>query len=174
MTEEMREVTEEQYANLPPLTKSTAEIKTELGEHRERDYKLQTRWILGLAVANGGALTALSAKILDAIATKPTPEARAAFALAYPSLWFFVIGFTAVGCIAVSELLSNHTMIRKAHRSLRFRAHNPGAVTIDEIPPITIKAWAFEAISALSFIGGLTYPLTVLAIRYWREGGFTW
>lgn len=171
---DIRKLTDDEVRATPARLKSVDEIKAEFVSAREYDQRLQGRWLIGLAVANGGALTALSAKLLDVLGQPDTMEARAAVALALPSLWLFIVGFVAVGLAALAELLRNQQAVREAHRSLRIRAHYPESVTHDGLGDNPILSWAVELTSAGCFVAGLIYPVAVLGVRYFQVGGVAW
>lgn len=171
---EYEKVPEETYKSLPPRKKTVEQIEREYRQAIERDHQLQSKWLLGLAIANGGALTALSAKTLDVIGKPVDATAKAAVALAVPCLWLFVVGFIAVGAALLQELIRNQNGAYFAHRTLTLHAARQDITTLDTFGRPTWKAWLPELLSAACFVGGLMYPLLVLGLRYFRNGEFSW
>jgi hypothetical protein len=162
------------YENLAPREKPLSQVEAEYGEGRTRDRQLQARWTLGLAVANGGALTALSAKALEVLSKPADGVAKAVVALIVPSMWLFVVGFLASGAIAALEIRKNQKEVKLAHRSLKAHAARSDIITLDVIESPGWKGWALEAFSAFCFLAGVVYPLLVLGLRYLQKGEFFW
>lgn len=170
----MTTLTDDQLANLKPILKSVEELRSDLAYLIERDARLQARWILGLTISNGAALTALGARVIDLLSQPSTEQAKDALAIAIPSLWMFLGGILLAGTAALMELVSNQKIMWRLHQSIRFRLTHPEAITKNELSPISWRAWMVEILSGLSFAGGLAYPLLVLAFRYFAADGVTW
>jgi hypothetical protein len=167
-------IDKELLANLPGRTKSLDDLVKEFDTFAENDRRLQSRWIIGLVVANGGAMTALAGKTLDLLGTSGTDESRAAVALSIPSLWFFAAGLALAGVAGLLELLRNQKAMQSVHRSIRIRQNIHGSVTQDELDPPALFSWSVEIASGAAFLGGLVYPLIVLALRYCGAGVVEW
>lgn len=170
----MEPLSPEQLAKLPGRTKALGDLIKDYDVLREHDRTLQARWILGLSVANGGALAALAAKILDLLGLASTDQSRAVAALSLPSLWFFVAGLALAGMAGLQEILRNQRELSSAHQSIRIQQHIKGSITQDQLEAPNILGWSLEVASGLAFFGGLTYPLVVLGIRYWFAGVIDW
>lgn len=125
------------------------------------------RWMLSLAIGNGGAFLALGARVLD-------KASEAGTALAMPSLWLFAVGLVLAGINPFIEAQRTLLHARAWERAVevfdedRDEQEDPGIQKLDD------RIYAFqmglELTSGLAFVGGLFYPLVVLSHRYLTSG----
>lgn len=128
----------------------------------DMDYlgKLTFRWSLWLALANAGGLLAFGNRIAEA------PDKPIAY-LIFPSCWFFAGGLLTVGAsvwFATEryEIATEGWMHRDA--GLEQRLPPRWVILGDEL---------LGGVSAILFVIGLLYPLSVATIRYVTTGTFT-
>lgn len=165
---------QDEVNKMPDWRRSEDLVVADYRHRVERAYTLQNRWLLWLAVANAGALTALASKQLEALSKAGNDEAYAAFALIHPSMWFFFFGIIAAAVAALQELFNNMNEAKSLHNSLRIMQNQPGSVSYQPFNFPTLRQWLPEIMSAACFLGGLAYPLIVLAVRYFKAGHFSW
>lgn len=123
------------------------------------------RWTLSLAVANGGALAAIAARLVS------DNRSEAVAALLMPSCWLFAVGLLSAGLINVITV-HRYELARTYWTTLqnRFEEEVEGA----EMPDLDLEPGLFwwkvetaaEWVSAACFAGGLLYPMAVMCHRY--------
>ncbi len=156
-----------------PVTLSEVEgIVVESGEDlRHRSRQLQ----LAVGVANGAGFTAVAAKILELLAGTASAGAPIV-SIIFPSAVLFAMGMAAIGLSAFLDVVS--AVLRLQHVQRVRIAVAAGVKANKTIAKWTLvqamKIYGLEGLAGLLFIAGATYPLVVLATRYWAAPGFTW
>ncbi len=141
-----------------------------LGNQRvelDRAIAANQRWVLSLAVANGAALTALAAKLVDS-------RSEYLAALVMPSCWMFAAGLVCAGLVSplTAKRHSIAWTIWKTY-TLSFRRgealEEPSELKSQEdrlFRAETVLEWSAAAL----FFAGLMSPLASLGFRYLFSG----
>lgn len=133
---------------------------------RETSIKANARWVLALAVGNGAALAALSARLVSG-------PSEAVAALLMPSCWLFALGLLAAGGVSVVSAYRWEVAAQDYGRTEEdYHAGKPYGTTYEKV---VNKVWfwveaSFEALAACCFAAGLLYPMAVLCHRYLTSG----
>jgi hypothetical protein len=130
--------------------------------------KTNDRWVLSLAIGNGGAFLALGGRVLE-------KANEAGTALAMPSLWLFAAGLFAAGINpfieaqrALWQSRSWERSIERLDADLQDEGDDPQAARLDR--HLYVFQTGLELFSAAAFAAGLVYPLIVLSHRYLTSG----
>ena len=121
-------------------------------DFRERYRTEQRRWVLWLALANAGGLTAVTTRITDDLKAAPAY-------LLLPSAWLFVIGLFAIA-------LTAWTRQRRSHVSFIHHWDQPAWYSE------RILRWAkqedvAEFTSAAACAAAVLWPLGHITLRVW-------
>lgn len=134
---------------------------------QERAVAANQRWVLSLAVGNGGALAAVVAKLIDA-------KSELIAGLMMPSCWFFAVGLLCVGGVAPITA-SRHRLavdIWKEYTAA-FRRGDP-IIGDDEKFRRDKRLMTLELVlewsAAVFFTLGLIRPLAILTYRFFTSG----
>lgn len=163
-----------QIVDRSPLSLADADVL--LNDYREALRHRSRQFQLIVGVANGAGFAAVAAKIVDAVAQDATPGAKLAVAMIFPSAGLFVAGMAAVGISAFLDVISADLLVLRTQR-VRNKVASGKTATIGVRDKTWIDitgAYGLEAFAGLLFLAGVGYPLLVLAIRYFADGGFTW
>lgn len=157
------------------LTRSQAEA--ELAQLEDLVDRYQARWVLALAVSNSAGLTLMGGKVADLMASAIGAEkitAATTIALFLPSLWLFAAGLLSAGAAHVGEHFS-YWYRQNLSRQLVARMTSPDQfIEFEEEIPSALniaRSWFLEIASAVLFLAAVTYPLFVIALRYFEANG---
>ena len=133
----------------------------------DRALAANRRWVLSLAVGNGAALAALTAKLIDA-------ESEIQAALLIPSCWMFALGLMSSGLVAPITA-QRHLLAHQGWKAWTVEFRKGHQLARDERLDRQDRSWyrcelALEVVAATSFAAGLLYPLIVLCHRYLTSG----
>lgn len=158
-------------------TYSVSELDDVIRGLDARTERKQERWLIGLAVANAAGLTAVGARIFDVLAGGNSKSVQeGVIALALPSVWLFLIGLALAGLTFIGDQITDALDAVRLRSARKRLVDSPEAVFVMGPGAMTWKTWfeiwGMEALSALCFMGGLTYPAMVLSLRYIQQGAF--
>ena len=134
---------------------------------QERAVAANQRWVLSLAVGNGGALAAVVTKLIDS-------KSELIAALMMPSCWFFAIGLLCVGGVAPITA-SRHRLAVEIWKgyTTAFRQGDPIVGDDEKFKKdkrlMTLEL-ALEWLAAIFFALGLIRPLVILTYRFFTSG----
>lgn len=158
----MRDLSPEQVAS-----RQLDELLNNQKLEMDRSYAVSQRWVLWLAIGNGAALAAVGAKLLDA-------QSEVLAALLMPSCWFFFVGLVCAGAVGPITIRRHEISLAQWRKwTVAFRK-GEALQAADSSHDADAKLYKIEAgfewASAVSFVLGAGYPLTVLCLRYLTSG----
>jgi hypothetical protein len=126
------------------------DIKNRLREKRD---KLQAQWSLFLAVGNGGFLTAIGSKVLDALADQKAPDGSALVELCVPLIFIFSAGLICAALIPLFELVATNRLLTQTTDVEEAADKHWGK----------LWNWTPEILAASFFVGGVAYGAWTLS-----------
>lgn len=121
-------------------------------DFRERYRTEQRRWVLWLALANAGGLTAVTTRITDDMKAAPAY-------LLLPSAWLFAIGLFAIAITA-------WTRQRRSHIVFNY-FENPPKWYFPTVDRYAKQEDIAEFTSAASCAAAVLWPLSHITLRVW-------